>query len=129
MPALHLLLIDDEEAFRRTFTETLASQGYTIDVCASGAEALQMLPKTRFDVVILDQLMPDLTGLDLAKRMRGVRDDLPIILVTGYRGPLLDQEARAAGIDQILPKPLDFRRLAEALHAALTATPNRAVTG
>lgn len=83
MPALHLLLIDDEEAFRLAFQQKLTSQGYTVDVCASGAEALEMLQHIEFDVVLLDQAMPEMTGLNVMQWLHDRKFDLPVILLTG----------------------------------------------
>jgi CheY-like chemotaxis protein len=73
--------------------------------------------------VVLDYLMPGMTGTELANQLRQVRPDIPIVLVSGYTGPLLSQEALLAGVGQILTKPLDFRKLAEALAQVLERTP------
>ena len=83
-----------------------------------------MAGPARFDVVLLDQLMPEMTGLELARRIRAVRQDIPILLVTGYPNRLIAQEGRAAGVQEILSKPLDFRRLAQALEHALAGAPH-----
>jgi CheY-like chemotaxis protein len=83
MPALHLLLIDDEDSFRRTFQQTLTSQGYTVDVCASGAEALGTLQHAQFDVVLLDHAMPEMTGLNVLQWIHDQKFDIPVILLTG----------------------------------------------
>jgi CheY-like chemotaxis protein len=83
MPALHLLLIDDEDSFRRTFQQTLTSQGYTVDVCASGAEALGILQQTQFDVVLLDHAMPEMSGLNVLQWIHDRKFDIPVILLTG----------------------------------------------
>lgn len=83
MPALHLLLIDDEESFRRTFQQTLSSQGYTVDVCASGAEAIDILTRTHFNVVLLDHSMPEMTGLNVLQWIHDEKMDVPVILLTG----------------------------------------------
>ena len=83
MPALHLLLIDDEEAFRRTFQQALTTQGYAVDVCASGAEALGILSAVRYDVVIVDHAMPEMTGLNVLQWMHDQKVDVPVIMLTG----------------------------------------------
>ncbi|HLP17665.1 MAG TPA: response regulator [Bacteroidota bacterium] len=83
MPALHLLLIDDEDSFRRTFQQTLTSQGYTVDVCTSGQQALDVLSHSRFDVVLLDHSMPEMTGLNVLQWIHDRKIDVPVILLTG----------------------------------------------
>lgn len=117
----HVLVVEDEQDLMLMHEEMLAALNYEPAGFSRPTAALAEFSSdpSRFDAVVLDQLMPDLTGVELAKRMRAMREAVPIILVTGHRGPLLDQEARAAGIDRILAKPLDFRELAQALAAVL----------
>src|SRR6185436_11747826 len=74
----------------------------------------------RFDVIVLDQIMPGLTGTELARQMRHWRTDVPVVLISGYSGPVLAQQALSAGIDQILTKPLDLRQIAEAMSKVLS---------
>jgi len=83
MPALHLLLIDDEESFRHTFQQTLTTQGYVVDVCASGAESMGLLAENRYDIVLLDHAMPEMTGLNVLQWIRDRKNDVPVILLTG----------------------------------------------
>ena len=77
------------------------------------------------DAVVLDQLMPGMTGTDLARQMRKLRADVPVILISGYTGPVLTQQALSAGIDHILTKPLDLRQIAEAMSNILAREPVR----
>jgi PAS domain S-box-containing protein len=118
-----VLLVEDEQGLMLLQEDMLAALNYEPAGFTRPSEALAEFSAdpSRFDAVLLDQLMPEYTGLELAKRMRATRETLPIILITGYRGPLLAQEARAAGVSEILHKPLDFRRLALALEHALRA--------
>ncbi|MCC7547403.1 MAG: PAS domain S-box protein [Burkholderiales bacterium] len=118
-----VLLVEDEPGLMLLEEEMLAALNYEPAGFTRPTDALSEFTAdpSRFDAILLDQLLPELTGLELARRMRASREDLPIILITGYRGPLLAQEARAAGVAEILHKPLDFRRLALALERALRA--------
>ena len=74
-----------------------------------------------FDAVVADEVMPGLTGTDLARKLRQRRADLPILLVSGYIGPIMTERALAAGVDQILKKPVQSRDLAGALARILSA--------
>jgi CheY-like chemotaxis protein len=74
----------------------------------------QRMPQ-QFDLVIVDHLMPDITGIEFARAIRRLGSAVPVILCSGYSGPLLIQEALAAGVDRILTKPLDFESLARAI--------------
>ena len=118
-----VLLVEDEQGLMLLEEDMLAALNYEPAGFTRPAEAVAEFAAdaSRFDAVLLDQLMPEISGLELARRMRAIREHLPIILITGYRGPLLAQEARAAGINAILHKPLDFRGLALALYDALHA--------
>ena len=69
----------------------------------------------RFDLVIVDHLMPAMTGIEFARELHRLRADVPVVLLSGYTGPLLTQEALSAGIQHILTKPLELEALAEAI--------------
>jgi two-component system cell cycle sensor histidine kinase/response regulator CckA len=73
----------------------------------------------QFDVVVTDESMPGLTGTGLARALRIHRPDLPIVLVSGYPGAIQVQQARAAGVSEILSKPVQSREIATALARAL----------
>jgi CheY-like chemotaxis protein len=70
------------------------------------------MPKAHRDAVITDDAMPGLTGKGLAMGLRRRRPDPPIVLMSGYSGPILTQQALAAGISELLVKPLQSRQIA-----------------
>jgi CheY-like chemotaxis protein len=72
-----------------------------------------------FDLVITDQHMPGMTGDSLARRMRKVRPDLPIILFTGFSSEISEESAREAGIDEVVPKPVLASQLTSAIRRVL----------
>jgi CheY-like chemotaxis protein len=69
----------------------------------------------RFDVVLTDESMPDLTGTELAREIRQIRPTLPIIVMSGYGGSQLANRAAEIGVNAVLRKPLHNRDLAESL--------------
>jgi DNA-binding NtrC family response regulator len=73
----------------------------------------------RFDAVITDQTMPDMTGLDLAKRMLLHRPDMPIILCTGYSNLVNEEQAKANGIKGFIMKPMSMKDIAQLLRRVL----------
>jgi CheY-like chemotaxis protein len=87
----------------------------------SSAEAFRAFKEDpdRFDVVITDQTMPDLTGLELVDQIRAIRRALPVILCSGHGNPTLENDARQAGVAALLRKPLRSGELALALHRIL----------
>jgi CheY-like chemotaxis protein len=116
-----ILLIDDEETLVRLGEEMMAELGYEPVGFASGAAALESLRDTpqRFDVVLSDEAMPEMTGCELAREIRRIRPDIPIVLMSGYVTPALIDRARAVGIKDVLAKPLAARDIARSLADAL----------
>jgi signal transduction histidine kinase len=116
-----VLVVDDEEALLAVTSEVLKHIGYEPVACADGAAALAAFEAApgRIDAVIADEVMPGLTGTELARALRRHRTELPIVLVSGYSGPMLTERALAAGITEVLKKPVQSRELAAALARAL----------
>ncbi|HVN45379.1 MAG TPA: ATP-binding protein [Steroidobacteraceae bacterium] len=116
-----ILVVDDEESLVRLAEEVLASLGYEPVGCVGAMEALRLLRATpkRFDVVISDAIMPEMSGLELTAELRRVRPDLPVILVSGYGGPDLNAAAAAAGARAVLMKPLAAADLAHTVATVL----------
>jgi PAS domain S-box-containing protein len=109
-----LLFIDDEPALARLVQEILVQLGYNVMIHTSSVGALEtfrMAPQ-RFDLVITDQTMPHLTGEALARQIRKLRPDIPIILCTGFSYTMTMEKASALGIQAFLMKPLVTRDLA-----------------
>ena len=119
-----VLLIDDEAPMLAVTAEVLSRLGYEPVSFSDGHKALaafQAAP-ARFDVVITDEVMPGLTGTGLASVVRRHRPDLPIVLMSGYGGPLLTQQALGAGVSELLIKPLQSREIAKTLARLLHPT-------
>lgn len=95
--------------------------GYQVTICTDSAAALALFRAApyRFDAVITDQTMPEITGIDLARRMLERRPELPIILCTGYSSLINEQQARAAGLKGFAMKPLRNKELAFLLRQVL----------
>jgi PAS domain S-box-containing protein len=116
-----VLLVDDEEPLVRLGEEMLAELGYEPLGFTSSAAALAALraEPERFDAVLSDESMPGLTGSELAAEVHRLRPTLPIVLMSGYVSPALLAQARAAGVAEVLSKPLAACDIARALAAAL----------
>ncbi|MBF0285831.1 MAG: response regulator [Magnetococcales bacterium] len=98
--------------------------GYQVVTSQRGREALRLVSQdpTRFVAVITDQAMPQMTGSELAKALKAIRPELPIILCTGLGSSLPEPEPDPS-IDKILPKPASMKHLAEALTRLLEKSP------
>lgn len=120
-PAKRVLVCDDEPAMTRLIAEVLMSRGFEVRVENDPARVEPLLLVGRFDVLILDYMMPDLDGLELLERLRG-RDapasDVPAIVMTAKR---LDAEERAAlarARATVIPKPFRIDELVDRVRAA-----------
>jgi CheY-like chemotaxis protein len=117
-----VLLVDDEAPVLAATAEVLARLGYEAVSFSDSHAALAAFEAVpgRFDVVVADEVMPGLTGTELASVLRRHRPDLPIVLMSGYSSPVLTQQALSAGVSELLTKPLQSReiaiRLARVLH-------------
>ncbi len=118
-----VMIVDDERSLVMFAEETLADLGYEPTGFDSSVAALQAFSAEphRFDLVLTDETMPDLSGTELAREIRRLRSDIPIILMSGYSGARLTERAHAAGVSDVLRKPLVSRDIAEPLSRALAA--------
>jgi PAS domain S-box-containing protein len=112
-----ILIVDNEQPLVALAEETLAELGYEPIGFSSSVAALQAFRAApqRFDAVLSDESMPELTGTELAREIAELRPDLPIVLMSGFGGAQLHERANAAGIYDLLRKPLQRRDLAECL--------------
>ncbi|MBV8665644.1 MAG: response regulator [Burkholderiaceae bacterium] len=116
-----VLVVDDERPLVDLGEEVLAELGYEpvgFDSPEDAWLAFAADPQ-RFDLVLSDQTMPGMTGLHLLERIRALRPDLPLLLMSGYSTAELDEAARRIGIVSILRKPIGRAKLARLLHHAL----------
>jgi len=118
-----VMIIDDERALVALAEETLAGLGYEpvgFDSSLAALQAFRAEPM-RFDLVLTDETMPDLAGTELARELRQLRPGISIILMSGYSGTQLTERAQAAGVIDVLRKPLIRRDIAEPVARALQA--------
>jgi NO-binding membrane sensor protein with MHYT domain/nitrogen-specific signal transduction histidine kinase/ActR/RegA family two-component response regulator len=118
-----VMIVDDERALVALAEETLAELGYEpvgFDSSVAALQAFRAEPK-RFDLVLTDETMPELTGTELARKIRQLRPDISIILMSGYSDTQLSERAQAAGIIDVRRKPLVRRDIAEPVARALHA--------
>jgi PAS domain S-box-containing protein len=117
----NILFVEDEETLARLGEEALRVLGYEVMVCTSSVAALEVFRAEpfRFDAVVTDQTMPNMTGEVLARELLRLRPDVPIILCTGFSHAITPEQAKAIGIRAYLLKPLLIKDLGSALRDVL----------
>jgi CheY-like chemotaxis protein len=111
-----VLLIDDQPDVRESVSDMLKALGHKVSVAADGRTALQLVQNGTFDVVLTDLRMPGMDGLDLAKRLRTLRPDVPVVLLTGWGTFFENTQPEAIAV--VLPKPPTLHSLSEAINRA-----------
>jgi CheY-like chemotaxis protein len=116
-----ILFVDDEEVLVEMGEEMLAELGYDVTSKTNSCEALALLrlDPSRFDLVVTDQTMPDMTGIELAREILAIRPDTPIIMCTGFSHRVNEASAREAGISAFVMKPLTKREIAKTIRKVL----------
>jgi len=109
-----ILLADDEEPMASLGAEMLTSLGYEVSVRLSSRDALEAFrtQPEKFDLVITDMTMPNMTGVAMAREMLKIRPGLPLILTTGFSERINEEEAKRIGFKAFLMKPVSFPILA-----------------
>lgn len=120
MEEFRLLLIDDEEEFVSTLVERLEMRGIEADYTMSSAEALELLEKKKFDVVLLDYKLPGISGLSVMEEIHKRHPHIKVLLITGA-GSLEDEISRYSQIksSEVLLKPIDIEVLIQTVKKAL----------
>ena len=116
-----ILFVDDEQMLLEWGQTTLERLGYSVVALADSTEALRTFSSdpSRFDLVITDQTMSGMTGVQFAKELLTIRPDIPIILCTGHSEAVSAETAKDAGIRQFLMKPVAKQELAQAIRRVL----------
>ena len=104
---VRILIVDDEFSVRHSLTAWFEDEGYTVDVAASGKEALAKLAESRWDIFFLDLKMPGMSGLELQKKITEIQPDSTIIIITAYASVESAVEAMHSGAYDYLSKPFD----------------------
>ncbi len=116
-----ILIVDDEEPIVNLLSQMLKRLGYDVTPRTSSIEAVKLFDAcpSRFDLVITDMTMPNLTGVQLAKQLIKKRPDIPIILCTGFSEQISEEKAKAFGISEFITKPVIGSVLAKTIRKIL----------
>ena len=116
-----VLVVDDEPNIITMVNQMLTQLGYQPTLCDRASAAIELFREDpeRFRLLLTDQIMPGLTGLELTRELRRIRPDLPVILCTGFSKTVSEEDIADAGVREMLMKPIVLRQLAEAMRKAL----------
>jgi len=116
---MHILLVEDEQRVASFVQQGLEEEGYTIEWVMMGEEALVRAVENRFDLVLLDLRLPDLSGIEVCRRLRLHDAALPILMLTALDAVEDRIKGLRAGADDYLPKPFAFDELVARIEALL----------
>ena len=125
---MRVLLVEDEERLSKTLSAGLEAEGFVVVSVGTGTDGLREATANSFDVVILDIMLPGLSGYEVLRRMRTARVWTPVLMLTAKDGEHEETDAFDLGADDYLTKPFSFRVLVARLHAlARRGAPERPV--
>lgn len=117
-PPLNVLLVDDEKGYLHVLSNRLARRGIKAVTAFSGTQAIQILRKNDFHVVVLDLKMEDMDGIEVLKVIKRMVPWLPVIILTGHGSQTAAREGIAYGAFDYLTKPCELLTLIDKIHEA-----------
>jgi two-component system response regulator HydG len=113
-----ILIVDDNPNFRKTMELILNYNGYKIASAKGGFEAIESVKETPFDAILMDIKMPELNGVDTYRRIKEIRPEAVVVMMTAYALEGLIQEAKQEGAYGVLFKPLNIDEVIDMIEAA-----------
>jgi two-component system, NtrC family, response regulator HydG len=118
-----ILVVDDNQDLLNTFAMILKRRGFSVQTAGDGLSAIDKFKEQKFDVTLMDIVMPEMNGVDASKKMKEINPETPIILMTAYSDEELLQTARDEGVHQIIHKPIRIDQLIQILTEAADGQP------
>lgn len=108
-----ILIVDDDPNIRFLFAEMMKMEGYSVETASTGTKAMQLVLNENFNLMILDIKMPGIHGLEILRRLREKKNNLPIIICTAFEGMKNDFIIKSYGVSEYLIKPVDVKVLSK----------------
>ena len=121
MDLVSILIVDDDEDILDLYKMTLEYRGYSVETSMTGLDAIEKAKDNKYQIVLLDVVLPDIRGEKVAERLRELDESMEIIFITGYSLFQACIEATKIGISDILLKPITEEELVLAVENALPA--------
>ncbi|CAN5758333.1 response regulator transcription factor [soil metagenome] len=122
---MKLLLVEDDMKTAAAVTRGLRAEGYSVEHAADGVDGLWMATEGRYDLLILDIMLPGKNGYEVCRELRRLKNWTPILMLTAKSGALDEAEALDTGADDYLTKPFSFPVLSARVRALLRRTSGR----
>jgi CheY-like chemotaxis protein len=122
--ALRVLVVDDQEIICELIAEYLREDGHSAAIALNGAEALDLFPQETFDLVITDQSMPGMSGVQLGQTLKAQSSTTPVILLTGFGEEMQAQGHHPEGVDLVIGKPVSSTELRRVIALAVAEKDN-----
>lgn len=116
-----ILLVDDDQEFRKAMKKMFEKSGYEVTVAADGREALEILTKGTFDLIISDLRMPNLNGMELMEAIKKEKLDVPVIFITAYGEVESYMDLMNLGAFEYINKPVKGQEILNVARRALEA--------
>ena len=116
---VRVLVVEDDQRLARFLERVLSEEGYAVDRCASGADAITQLRASAYNLVLLDWMIPDLDGLEVCRQLRRGGSSVPILMLTARDQVSERVLGLDAGADDYLVKPFEVEELLARIHALL----------
>lgn len=100
-----ILVVEDTDPIRDLMCLILEEDGYHVESACNGKEGFELFTQKRFDMVFTDLIMPGMNGCELAEKIKGSNQEIPVVLVTAWAMDYSESELRSKGIDYIVNKP------------------------
>lgn len=107
----NILVIDDQRSIRTTLKDILELENHYVELAENGLEGLEKFKKDKFDIVLTDVKMPEMDGMEVLEKITEIRNDIPIIMISGHGNIDTAVESIKKGAYDFIEKPLDLNRL------------------
>ncbi|GAI94220.1 unnamed protein product, partial [marine sediment metagenome] len=114
-----ILVIDDEEGVRDVLGKMFQEEGYRVVLAETARQGLAEFNRAHFDLVLTDLAMPEMSGWDLAKRLKGIDPSVSIGLITGRSVVITKEKTKERGVDFMVSKPFDYTNVSREVNALL----------
>ncbi|MDM5155299.1 response regulator transcription factor [Bacillus sp. DX1.1] len=123
----HILVVEDDEEIQELIKQFLMTQNYIVEIASDGLEGMKQFNKQSFDLILLDVMMPNLNGFEVAKMIRN-QSNIPIIMLTALEEEQDQMKGFDLGIDDYITKPFSFHVLIRRVEAVLRRSYDQSTT-